>query len=340
MPTIKNSWYRHRILDACFRDEGRRYYFDTLLEKVNELFYNQFGVNISERTLRNDLAYMKDSQGYNAPIEKLMDGHKAYYRYADPNFSILNLPMTKKEAEQLGETISMLARFKGLPHFEWMSETLLRLEDAFNLNEIDEGIVSFSQVVNLKGLEFFDELFEHIKHKRILHVDYHQYGKSSFTRIVCPYQLRQYNNRWFLIGKETVYEKEFPISVIPLDRIDKVAVVGNFCRRKFVTSQLDEYFKDIVGVSVDGKKKKREKVIIKARYPEAYYIETKPIHSSQKLLAKNEDYEVFELDVIVNHELESILISHLHMCEILKPVSLYKKLERRIKKVIETNNFK
>lgn len=70
MPTIKNAFERHKILDRCFRDRRRKYYIDDLLDIVNkDIFYN-YGTKISERTLRNDIRYMMDSNGYSAPIVK------------------------------------------------------------------------------------------------------------------------------------------------------------------------------------------------------------------------------------------------------------------------------
>ena len=36
MPTIKNAFERHKILDRCFRDRRRKYYIDDLLDIVNK----------------------------------------------------------------------------------------------------------------------------------------------------------------------------------------------------------------------------------------------------------------------------------------------------------------
>ena len=94
MPTVKNAFERHKILDRCFRNRKRRYFIDDLLKIVNKETLYYHGTAISERTLRSDISYMMDSKGYSAPIVKKMKGHRAYYFYEDNDFSILNLPMS------------------------------------------------------------------------------------------------------------------------------------------------------------------------------------------------------------------------------------------------------
>lgn len=136
MPTIKNAFERHKILDRCFRDRRRKYYIDDLLDIVNKDIFYHYGTEISERTLRNDIRYMMDSNGYSAPIVKKMNGHRAYYYYSEADFSILKLPMSQKEMIQLSDTIQMLSRFKGLPDCSWMEEALVRFEETFHLRGV------------------------------------------------------------------------------------------------------------------------------------------------------------------------------------------------------------
>ena len=63
MATIKNAFLRHRILDRCFRERGRKYYMSDLVKIINNETFYYYGRNISERTIREDLEYMKDSEG-------------------------------------------------------------------------------------------------------------------------------------------------------------------------------------------------------------------------------------------------------------------------------------
>ena len=83
-------------------------------------------------------------------------------------------------------------------------------------------MVSFMQNPDLNGLGHFGRLFDAIVHHEVLAIDYHRFGRPVRTRIIHPYQLRQWNNRWYLVGYEKRQGGRFPYVVLPLDRIIKV----------------------------------------------------------------------------------------------------------------------
>lgn len=332
MPTIKNSFERHKVLDRCFRDRTKKYFMDDLVRIVNEDTFYYYGTSVSERTIRKDISYMMDSEGYSAPITKGMDGHRAYYYYNDRDYSIMNLPMSQQEMTQLSETIKMLSRFKGLPDCSWMEEVLVRFEDTFQLTEQPKGIVSFAQNPYLRGMNHFTPLFDYIISKAVLRITYHKFRKSSEIREIHPYQLRQYNYRWFLIGYEPCMADKLPVVTIPLDRIDCIECAQDVIYQEYRGFDLDEYFDQVVGVSVNIGAKK-ELIGIKASYPAAAYIESKPLHRSQRIIEKNCDYIIFEYSLIPNYEFETILLGYMDECEIIKPICLRHKLHKRAEKI-------
>ena len=223
----KNAYIRYKVLDRCFRDSRRHYYMEDLVEACNEVLYNYDGSSVSERTIREDIHFMQRQAGGGVPLERKMDGHRAYYMYSDRNFSIQNLPMSQSEAEMLSDTIQMLSRFKGLPNQEWLNATLVQMKSTFNIGQAKASYVSFSQNEDLKGLKYFTPLYEAIASQHVVSLEYHQFGRPSYNRIIHPYQLRQYNNRWFLVGKEPAVSDVLPIVVVPLDRIDDYKILEN-----------------------------------------------------------------------------------------------------------------
>jgi predicted DNA-binding transcriptional regulator YafY len=336
MPTVKNAFERHKVLDRCFRDRTRKYYIEDLVWIVNKDTLYYYGTSVSERTIRKDIAYMMDSEGYSAPITKGMDGHRAYYYYNKRDYSIMNLPMSQDEMRQLSDTIKMLSRFKGMPDCTWMEEVLARFEDTFQLTDLPKGIVSFAQNPYLIGMSHFSSLFEGIVKKSVLYITYHKFRKPSVIREIHPYQLRQYNNRWFLIGYEPCMSDKLPVVTIPLDRIETIQYADNLVYQEYRGSDLDEYFNQVVGVSVNIGAK-RETIVIKASFPAAAYMETKPIHRSQKIIERSDDYIVFEYNLIPNYEFETILLGYMDECEIIRPLFLRHKLHDRALKIAENN---
>lgn len=336
MPIVKNVFARHKILDRCFRDRRRKYYIDDLLEIVNRDISYYYGTEISERTLRSDIQYMMDSKGYSAPIVKRMDGHRAYYYYGDTDFSILKLPMSPKEMAQLSDTIQMLSRFKGLPDCSWIEEVLVRFEETFHLNDIPNGVVCFSQNPDLKGMKWFTPLYDAIIKKIVIKISYARFRGKFYIREIHPYQLRQYNNRWFLVGMEPNMIQKLPVVVIPIDRIQDIKFAEEVVFQEHLGVDLDDYFSQVVGVSVHIGASK-ENVVIKADYPAAGYIETKPLHNSQTIVEKTDSYIVFELNLILNYEFETQLLGYLDECTIIKPDKLRRKIIARVEKIVSKN---
>ena len=331
----KNAYIRYKVLDRCFRDSRRHYYMEDLVEACNEVLYNYDGSSVSERTIREDIHFMQRQAGGGVPLERKMDGHRAYYMYSDRNFSIQNLPMSQSEAEMLSDTIQMLSRFKGLPNQVWLNATLVQMKSTFNIGQAKASYVSFSQNEDLKGLKYFTPLYEAIVSQHVVSLEYHQFGRPSYNRIIHPYQLRQYNNRWFLVGKESAVSDVLPIVVVPLDRIDDYKILEN---EKFspIKGDVEAYFKDIVGVSPKFGESCQH-IMFKAYHPADSYIMTKPIHHSQRVVERHDDYTILSLDLITTYEFETIMLTYADKCEILEPLDLREKIKERAKNIVKSN---
>ena len=336
MSDQKHPLVRYKVLDQCFRNKYKKYGIEDLVQAVNEVLFYQYGKTVSERTIREDIKFLKEENGYNAPIETKLECHKAYYTYSDDSFSIMKLPLTDKELHLLSETLQMISRFKGLPEFEWLTESVLRFKKTFSLEPETSEVVVFSSNPTLKGFIHFEPLYEAILKKQVLRIRYHFYDGKEEEREIHPYQLRQYNNRWFLIGKEIKQFESFENTVLALDRIMSFVIDTEQIYIEHEGKSFDDYFKDVVGVSINMHKCKQE-IVLKVQKPEAYYIDTKPIHHSQIKKEETETYIIFSLNLIPNFEFETILLGHMHQCQILQPESLKKKLCKRAKAILNNN---
>lgn len=67
------------------------------------------------------------------------------------------------------------------------------------------------------------------------------------------------------------------------------------------------------------------------------YIQTKPLHGSQKIKEKSDTFVLIELELIPNYELESLILSHGEGIEILSPEILRNKIKNRIQMTL--NNY-
>jgi predicted DNA-binding transcriptional regulator YafY len=281
---------------------------------------------------------MQREAGGNVPLQIYHDGHKVYYRYSDPKFSILNLPISQEEMEIISDTIKMLRRFKGMPNYYWMDQILVQFENMFHLNGEVEEAVAFAQNEQLIGLEYFSPILDSIVEKKVLSIEYRPYGKDSRVYQIHPYQLRQYNNRWFLVGYES-NQTIHPIMILALDRIRDIQVSSNITYIPFKNGSIDNLFKDIVGVSIAEDSPVQE-IILKAYRPTADYIRTKPIHSSQVIVLEGDESITFKMSLKINYELETLLLSYADKCEIISPIELRECISERARKILENNQKK
>jgi predicted DNA-binding transcriptional regulator YafY len=328
MPTNKHATIRYHALDQCFANFGRKYFINDLIDACNNALYEFNGLSdgIKRRQIFDDIRFMESEQGWTIPLVRHSEGKRVYYRYFDKNYSIKKQAINESEANQLKETLSILHRFKGMPHFEWIDEILVRLASSFNLNKTtNPSIVGFEQNQYLKGLDFFGALFNAILYKKSLNIDYQSFNKAEPVLMeIHPYYLKQYNNRWFLIGLNPHYQK---LSNIALDRILHF-VESNTPYISNENIDFEAYFEDAIGVSVDGRE--IERVILKIARQTWPYIETKPIHGSQKVLERNENEVMIELHLKINFELETLLLSRGEAIEVISPEYLRNRIKERV----------
>jgi len=327
MATNKNAILRYIALDRCFRNRSRRFDITALVDVCNEalLDIDPSSSGIRKRQVYDDIKFMRDSRGYDAAIESFKEGKKAYYRYTDPEYSINKKPLTEHEAIQLKESLLTISRFKGLPQFEWIHELISRLEQSFHLKS-EKEVIGFDDNPYLIGRENISELFNAIVNRHVLSIKYQPFNHEKKLNIeIHPYYLKQYNNRWFLLGLNSDEER---ITNLALDRIIGIEP----SQSSFIPNteiDFEEFFENIVGVS-NPEKGKPEKINLKIERNQWNYIKTKPIHGSQKKKDETKEYVIIELELIPNFEFESVILSFGETIEIISPEHLRSRINDRI----------
>ena len=331
MSTNKHAVIRYQTLDNCFRNPGRRYYIEDLIKAC----LDQEGISdgVKERQVRQDISDME--RIWNIPLERHPDGRKVYYRYDDLRYSINNQPLNETEISQLKETIYMLNRFKGMPQLSWMEEILARLESTFKLRGASTSIVGFEQNPYLKGLNFFSDIFNAIVNKQSLHIIYKKFEKESKQYTFHPYFLKQYNNRWFLFGLCDHLKEIMTITNLALDRIEQIAI-ADIPYIENTDIEFNEYFEDVIGVTVLNKD--IERILLEIDNELFPYVETKPLHGSQKIKERGQRTTTIELSLIINYELENLLLGYIDKIKIIAPGHLREKMLARVNEAISRNS--
>ena len=326
MADNKHALTRYRVLDACFSNLVKKYYAEDLIEKCNEALFERYGSEdacIHRRTFFEDLNDLDNIVGeYGVEILRINDGRKKYYRYDKEGFSLFTKGFTESELQSLKENIKTLQRFKGLPSFEWMDSLINKLESKLTIKTTSSGILSFEENAGYVGIDWLKDVFDAIINQQPLQVDYRNFEDKEFRWTLHPYYIKQYNNRWFLIGYNPEYDD---ISNVALDRIDDITPI-HIDYIPNTNIDFERYFSNVIGVTV----KKGEPIPIKLHFTPTrlQYVITKPIHHSQ--VCTDPDSGIVSLNLIPNKEFESIILSYGPDVEILEPDYLRKQIMEKI----------
>ena len=255
MPTNKNAQLRYQVIDKCLSNWSRRYYIEDLVEACNDALYlhngeTKDGGGVKKRQVQEDLKFIGSEEGYAMDIDAIQDGHRRYYRYHEKGASIKKQPINQEEIDLIHDALLLLRRFEGVPQFEWLDDLEKRLYTTSKLGETLDSVVSFQHNPYLKGMDtYYKPIFDSIVNKRVIEIVYHPFGKDARTIVVTPYFLKQYNNRWFLIGKHKGSEY---LSNFAIDRIEGFNETSKPYEPLAEEIDFKEYFSDVVGVSLSN----------------------------------------------------------------------------------------
>ena len=322
MPDNRKALLRYKVLDKCFNDRYHKYFIEDLVEKVNDALEDSGIKPVSKRQIYADIDFMKSVDGWKAPVESFQYGKRKYMAYTH-DFSIMETPVTEMELEQLQTLITSLSRLQGIPMYDWIDELLMNLRFRFGLQSEDTQLIAFEQNHDMQGLRYLSDLINYTIKRKPVTIAYHPFGRDVLHWTIHPYYMKQYNNRWFLLGYNDEYKD---LSIVALDRIRGLEIADiPFVRN--LNFNFDAYFRDIIGVSLE-KGKEVEHIRLKFSQARLPYVLSKPIHHSQEL--ENEAEGIVSIDVIPNKELLSELIWFRDDVEVLSPESLREGIKVKI----------
>ncbi len=322
MTTTKNQFKRLEILDELFN--RKKCTQEELLSYINDKLADD-GKGIDKRTLFRDIKHLIEEK--NAPVHRPEKGDEFYYYTS--KFSIKNVPLDEDDVAVLKKAIMVLKQVQDFQMTDEVEGIIRKLENKIHTQtDHQPTIVQFEKHTTASGKEYFDNLMDAVESKIAVKLFYQPFGfKEATEKTVHPYLLKEFRNRWFLIGRE---EGSDFIHNYALDRIKKIKNSDS----AFVENTLfdpEHYFDSLIGVSVP-RGAVPENIEIKVYKASVHYVLTKPIHHSQSIVKENKDGSmVIRLHVIINYELTSILLSYGAGVEIRKPQTLRKEVALLIK---------
>ena len=178
------------------------------------------------------------------------------------------------------------------------------------------------------GEEYLETIIRAIRTDHRLQMGYQKFGTEGYVKTVCPYALKLFHQRWYLLAKND----EDQMRIYALDRMTMMELADE-------TFEMPEdfspqaYFSEYFGVlTVDTP---MAHVVIRAHNFTPNYLRTLPLHHSQRELTSTEHYTDFSFDIRPTADFLGQLLSHGDGIEVLEPADLRQKMKQLI-----ANNLK
>lgn len=213
---------------------------------------------------------------------------------------------------------------------ETISEDELKtwIIDSFAVsNLIGENISLRDRIVVDKipsGYEHLAEILASMKENRVLNIAYHSFRKPEPKEYdVEPYCIKLFENRWYMLANNI---SKGVVHCYALDRIDRLSATNKTFKmpKNFSAS---EFYANYFGIVSDADIKP-VRIVLRAYRTHKSYMETLPLHHSQRMIGKpEEEHADFELYLSPTYDFIMRLLHYGAMIEVLEPVSLRKAMK-------------
>lgn len=328
MPTNKHASFRYRTLNQCFSNRGRRKWsLEELVQAVSRYLQEEFSpdLSVSQRTIQGDINIMRSGKprGFDAPIVC----EQGLYFYSDPNFSIEKNTLGREELNILREAVGLLRQLPGMPQLPALEMLLKRVDGNNRLSSLSPAWIQFETNPAVHGLEWLGTIYKAIAEQQVLQVHYHPFTEEPLDILLHPYLLKEWHNRWYIFGRNAKDQ----LWNLALDRIQHISILDQVAYKENDLIDPETWFNDIVGVTKPDNAQAVD-VQFEASYLSSRYLETRPIHSSQRLIPQEGDRYRFSLKLILNQELVNELTRFGNDLKVLGPSALQEMVEARVGK--------
>lgn len=316
MPATKEQLRRLMELDRFFQ-KGKQWKASELLHKLAD----EADIQIGDRTLKDDLAYLNTESGGILGNQKI--GREWFWSYNDPTYSHFKKSLLPTEFSNIRKMVTVFKEWGDLPFWQEIEVMLTHFETRFVFdNRPNRKLIEFQRPISTVGEQWLKVLYEYIDKKVTIQIFYQSLRSGRNVQVdIHPLLLKEYNNRWWLIGWTGKQ-----ISNIALESIFSLEE-----SQTIFTSLPDfdpnTYFENVLGVTVNSGSV--QTIRLKVATDSVNYLRTKQIHSSQN--EENVEGTEITLRLIPNFELQQAILQYGNKIEVMEPESLRKTIGDTLK---------
>ncbi len=266
---------------------------------------SESGIKVSDRQLKRDFESLRAEFGLDIHYSTYRKGY--YLENEEPTF-----PYFLKLLE-FSQNMELLTSY---------------LKEGSNIAEI----IEFEDYNSFKGVQFIRDIAFFIKNSSEIRLNYKRFdAKTEKEYSFQPYLLREYLNRWYVIGFLTDTQE---IRTFGLDRI----VSMQESDQKFKKSKINDLvslFRNVMGITA-AREDIAEEIELVCNSFQGNLLKTLPLHSSQKVVSETPDKIVLSFRLVVNFELKQRLLMIATQAKVTKPQSLKMEIQKML---TEAQNF-
>lgn len=173
------------------------------------------------------------------------------------------------------------------------------------------------------GREHLTTLLEAMKENRVVNISYRAFMKPhAYVFPIEPYCVKLFENRWYVLAHNVDYDD---MRIYGLDRIESAETTN----KNFKLPQnfnAEEYFSTAYGIVI-GDDIKPERIVIRANEEHKHYLNSLPLHHSQRMIEDCGEYADFELYLSPTYDFVMKLLQVGAMIEVIHPQSLRKTMK-------------
>ena len=178
------------------------------------------------------------------------------------------------------------------------------------------------------GEQYLDIIIRAIRTDRRLRMGYKKFQAEGYEKIVCPYALKLFHQRWYLLA----LNDEDQMRLYALDRVTMLELTDELFEMPADFSP-GAYFSEYFGVLTNDTPMAH--VVIRAHKWMPNYLRTLPLHHSQRELTSTPNYTDFSFDIRPTSDFLGELLRHSEGIEVLEPLELREKMRQMIAETLK-----
>ena len=207
------------------------------------------------------------------------------------------------------------------------------LNKSITLEKETHKFLSLDETSLVKNFQYFDIILEAIKNRKKISFQhtsfYHTDRKKPKTHTIKPYLLKEYQNRWYVVG-----ENDEGFRVFGLDRLADLQVLDN---KPFLnkTEEANEKLSHTIGLNFSDHEPIR--TILRFHATQKPYLESLKLHHSQEEVSDGLDgFYTIKLFVSYNFELKQQLLKYGSLVEVLEPDFVRADIKKELENAVRT----